>query len=205
MLHTATVESRTLGLLKRLMAEPDLAPFNLVGGTALSLRIGHRQSYDLDLFGYPDALNIPMISSLLLDYGTFEVQTASKNIFSAWVDGIKVDFVRYQYQLLQPVSIEDGIRLVSLEDIAAMKLAAVTGRGRKRDFSDIYFLLNHFALPEMIDLYLKKYPDSNRFLLIKSLDYFEDAAEDSDPVFLQKADWPSIKKTISQEVHKLFK
>lgn len=205
MLHTATVESRTLGLLKRLMAEPDLAPFNLVGGTALSLRIGHRQSYDLDLFGYPDALNIPMISSLLLDYGTFEVQTASKNIFSAWVDGIKVDFVRYQYQLLEPVSIEDGIRLVSLEDIAAMKLAAVTGRGRKRDFSDIYFLLNHFALPEMIDLYLKKYPDSNRFLLIKSLDYFEDAAEDSDPVFLQKADWPSIKKTISQEVHKLFK
>jgi len=59
MLHTATVESRTLGLLKRLMAEPDLEPFNLVGDTALSLRIGHRQSYDIDLLGYPDALNIP--------------------------------------------------------------------------------------------------------------------------------------------------
>lgn len=204
MLHTATVEPGTLGLLNRLMAEPDLAPFNLVGGTALSLRIGHRLSYDLDLFGFPDALNIPLISSLLVDYGHAEVQTASKNIFSVWIEGIKVDFVRYQYGLLRPVSILEGIRLVSLEDIAAMKLAAVAGRGRKRDFADIYFLLDHFSLPAMIDLYQEKYPDGNRFLLLKSLDYFEDAEEDNDPVFLQPADWSSIKKRITTEVHQLF-
>ena len=204
MLHTATVEPGTLGLLNRLMAEPDLAPFNLVGGTALSLRIGHRLSYDLDLFGFPDALNIPLISSLLVDYGHAEVQTASKNIFSVWIEGIKVDFVRYQYGLLRPVSILEGIRLVSLEDIAAMKLAAVAGRGRKRDFADIYFLLDHFSLPAMIDLYQEKYPDGNRFLLLKSLDYFEDAEEDNDPVFLQPADWSSIKKRITTEVHQFF-
>ena len=204
MLHTATVEPGTLGLLNRLMAEPDLAPFNLVGGTALSLRIGHRLSYDLDLFGFPDALNIPLISSLLVDYGHAEVQTASKNIFSVWIEGIKVDFVRYQYGLLRPVSILEGIRLVSLEDIAAMKLAAVAGRGRKRDFADIYFLLDHFSLPAMIDLYQEKYPDGNRFLLLKSLDYFEDAEEDNDPVFLQPADWSSIKKRITREVHQFF-
>ena len=186
------------------MAEPDLLDFTLVGGTALSLRIGHRRSYDLDLFGFPDTLNIPMISALLLDYGPVEPQTASKNIFSALVSGIKVDFVRYQYPFLHPFTTEEGIRLASLEDIAAMKLAAITGRGRKRDFSDIYFLLNHFSLTEMLDLFSQKYPDGNRFLVVKSLNYFEDAEEDGDPVFLQKTDWKTIKATIDKEVNSLL-
>ena len=204
MLHTSTVEPRTLGLLKKLMSEPDLRDFTLVGGTALSLRIGHRQSYDLDLFGFPDALNIPMISALLLDYGAVEPQTTSKNIFSTLVNGIKVDFVRYQYPLLHPYSTEEGIRLASLEDIAAMKMAAITGRGRKRDFSDIYFLLKHFSLAEMLELFTQKYPDSNRFLVVKSLNYFDDAEEDDDPVFLQQADWKSIRKAIDKEVKTLL-
>ncbi len=204
MLHTSTVEPRTLGLLKSLMAEPDLRDFTLVGGTALSLRIGHRQSYDLDLFGLPDALNIPMISALLLDYGSIEPQTTSKNIFSVLVNGIKVDFVRYQYPFLHPFSTEEGIRLASLEDIAAMKMAAITGRGRKRDFSDIYFLLKHFSLAEMLDLFTQKYPDSNRFLVVKSLNYFDDAEEDDDHIFLQQADWKSIRKAIDKEVKTLL-
>ena len=64
--------------------------------------------------------------------------------------------------------------------------------------------LDHFSLPAMIDLYQEKYPDGNRFLLLKSLDYFEDAEEDNDPVFLQPADWSSIKKRITTEVHQFF-
>lgn len=204
MLHTSTVEPRTLGLLEKLMSEPDLQDFSLVGGTALSLRIGHRQSYDLDLFGFPDALNIPMISAILLDYGTVEPQTTSKNIFSTLVNGIKVDFVRYQYPWLRPISSEGGIRLASLEDIAAMKMAAITGRGRKRDFSDIFFLLKHFSLAEMLELFLQKYPDGNRFLVVKSLNYFDDAEGDDDPVFLQPAEWTSIRNAIDKEVKTLL-
>ena len=102
MLYTSTVEPGTLGLLKNLMSEPNLQDFTLVGGTALSLRIGHRQSYDLDLFGFPEALNIPMISALLLDYGAVEMQTASKNIFSALVNGIKVDSGWTHFPLTKP-------------------------------------------------------------------------------------------------------
>lgn len=204
MLHTSTVEPGTLGLLKKLMAEPELQAFNLVGGTALSLRIGHRQSYDLDLFGYPPELDIPMLASILRPYGDIEQLTASKNIFSALVNGIKVDFVRYQYALLRPVTVQEGIRLASLEDIAAMKLAAVTGRGRKRDFADIFFLLNYFPLTEMLDLYMEKYPDGNRFLVMKSLNYFEDAEQDNDPLFLQKADWANIKQTLDKAVNTIL-
>ena len=205
MLHTSTVEPGTLGFLKKLMAERDLMPFNLVGGTSLSLQIGHRLSIDLDLFGYPDMLNIPMISSLLLDYGTVEQLVASKNIYSARVKDVKVDFVRYQYPLLEPITLKEGIRLASLKDIAAMKLAAIAGRGRKKDFADLYFLLKHFALPEMLDFYSTKYADGNRFLVLKSLNYFEDAEEDDDLVLIKKTTWTNIKKTIEKEVKMLLK
>ena len=206
MLYTSTVEPRTLGLLKSLMSEPDIIPFNLVGGTALSLQIGHRMSFDLDFFGFPTELNIPLISSVLQEYGMVEQLTASKNIYSAHVGEIKVDFVRYRYPMIKPFSTYDGsLRLAALEDIAAMKMAAITGRGRKKDFADLYFLLRHFSMQEMIDFYLKKYSDGNLFLLSKSLNYFEDADEDADLMLIKKSDWPTMKKTIETEVKKLFK
>jgi hypothetical protein len=204
MLYTSTVESATLGLLKSLMAEPHLSSFNLVGGTALSLQIGHRKSIDLDFFGFPDELDIPLISNLLQEYGSLEQLTAAKNIFSVRVNEIKVDFVRYRYAWLKPIHTKDGIRLATLEDIAAMKLSAITGRGRKKDFADLYFLLKHFSLREMVDFYEKKYPDGNMFLLAKSLNYFEDAEEDEDLVLFKKGDWPTMKQTIEKEVKKLF-
>lgn len=205
MLHLHTVESGTLGLLKNLMSEADLVPFNLVGGTALALQIGHRVSVDLDLFGYPENLNIPLIASLLSDYGHVEELTASRNIFSVKVNGVKVDFVRYRYSLLAPLSVEEGIRLVSLQDIAAMKLAAITGRGRKRDFTDLFFLMQQISLPDMLDLYEKKYPDGNRFLVLKSLNYFADAEEDEDLTLLQEADWPTVKKAIETAVKQIYR
>jgi len=83
-------------------------------------------------------------------------------------------------------------------------MAAITGRGRKRDFSDIYFLLKYFSLAEMLDMFTQKYPDSNRFLVVKSLNYFEDAEEDEDPVFFQQADWKTIRKTLDKEVKTLL-
>jgi predicted nucleotidyltransferase component of viral defense system len=186
------------------MSESDLQPFVLVGGTALALQLGHRISFDLDLFGYPGSMDIPMISGLLNQYGEVEQLNASKNIFSARVDDIKVDFVRYAYPLLLPFLEIEGIRMASLRDIAAMKLAAITGRGRKRDFTDLFFLLKKFSLEEMLNFHQQKYPDGNRFLVLKSLNYFTDAEEDEDLVLLQSADWPEVKKTIESAVNKMY-
>ena len=90
----------------------------------------------------------------------------------------------------------DKIRLAQLEDIAAMKLSAVTGRGTKKDFVDISFLLQHFSLNQMVEFYSRKYYDGSEFLVLKSLTYFADADQDPDPVMLRKMEWEDIKGRI---------
>ncbi len=91
---------------------------------------------------------------------------------------------------------EDGLRLAGLQDIAAMKLAAVTGRATKKDFIDIYFLLNHFSLHEMMSFYNAKYADGSPFLVLKSLTYFEDAGQEQEPVMYKNISWQGVKETI---------
>ena len=80
-----------------------------------------------------------------------------------------------------------------------MKLAAVTGRGTKKDFIDIYWLFNYFSLEEMLVFYQKKYPDGSEFLVLKSLTYFEDAEMEESPVLLKKTDWEKVKAKITSE------
>lgn len=93
--------------------------------------------------------------------------------------------------------------MASKEDIAAMKLNAIYGRGSKKDFIDLYFLLNEFTLSEMIDFYLQKYFDGSKFMLIKSLSYFSDADLDQTPKMYQEFNWETCKQKIIQEVIKL--
>ncbi len=81
-----------------------------------------------------------------------------------------------------------------------MKLAAITGRGTKKDFIDIYFLLKKFTLKKMLSFYNRKYPDGSVFLVLKSLGYFEDAEEEQAPVMLEKAEWNEIKNRINMEL-----
>ena len=204
MLQLHTVEPETLGLLNKIMAVPELTGFNLAGGTSLALQIGHRKSVDLDLFG-ARPFEKDEILDLLADVGACRPIHQTKNILILNINGVKVDFVNYKYPLLRPPKMEESIRLVDLPDIAAMKFSAITGRGRKRDFVDLYFLLQRYSLGELFAFYNQKYPDGAEFLVARSLTYFEDAETDEDPYLFEKADWPIVKKTISREVQKLFK
>ena len=88
---------------------------------------------------------------------------------------------------------------MSLEDIAAMKLNAISGRGGKKYFIDLYFLLQTFSLKEMMGLYNKKYEDGSHFLLLKSLVYFEDAEKEEMPIMTKPTTWKKIKQRILQE------
>jgi hypothetical protein len=106
--------------------------------------------------------------------------------------------------LLQEVRLEEGIRLLSLPDICAMKLSAITGRGRKRDFVDLFFLMKRYSLQELLAFYNAKYPDGAEFLVVRSLTYFEDADLDEDMLLFEEADWSTVKETIAKEVKKLF-
>ena len=204
MLQTKTIHADTLALLKQIMALPELNGFNLVGGTSLALQIGHRISVDLDLFG-----NRPFEVSEILDLvrplGEVRTLSQSKHILILNINGVKVDFVNYRYPLLQDVLLVDNIRLVSLKDIAAMKLAAIVGRGRKRDFTDLFFLLKHFSLSELMEFYNAKYNDGNEMIVVRSLTYFADADLDEDMQLLKKADWHTVKTKLLSEVNKLYK
>ncbi len=119
------------------------------------------------------------------------------------VNGIRTDLNKFNYPFQNNLEI-DNIRLLGLEDIAPMKLDAITGRGKKKDFYDIFFLLQQFALPEILDLYHKKYQHSTIFHVIKSLTWFEDAETDPDPIVLdKKITWQKVKNRISETVSKL--
>ena len=202
MLYRKNVDAKLLELLKSVMQSETFKGFNLVGGTALALQIGHRISVDIDLFGNAE-INELEFAQELSQMGTLKVLKKSKNIIIYTINGLKVDFVNYHYPLLKKINIVDSIRLASLEDISAMKLNAISGRGSKKDFIDLYFLLENFSLKEMIDFYAKKYHDGSTFLVLKSLVYFEDADKEEMPVMIKIVSWMDVKNTVKRETLKL--
>lgn len=206
MLQYSSVNKGTLELLKSLMGQDFLSDFNLVGGTALALQIGHRISIDLDLFTDKEFNPSEIRAQLEQKYKLIDIienktgitqkieYPENTNIF------IKVDIVKYSYKLINLPIISEGIRLLSKEDIIPMKLAAVSNRGSKKDFYDIYFLLQEYTLKEMLSLFEKKYSNYNHFYVIKSLTYFEDAEKDLNPKLLKKCTWDEVKQLISLKV-----
>ena len=203
MLSYRTIEPHTLELLKYLMAEPYLKDCRLVGGTALALQYGHRSSVDLDVFGVvPD--NDAALHDIWEGFGQVQGQMTSKYVKSFIVDGIKVDFVNYaRYPWIDEAVVEDGLRLASPKDIAAMKTYAIQNRGSKKDFIDYYFLLHNFSLEEILSFYVKKYPNYSMFRTRMALTYFEDAENQGSPTMFVTVDWDDIKSFISQKVREI--
>ena len=201
MLHYETVDPKTLELLVGLQKIELFKDLRLVGGTSLSLQIGHRVSVDIDLFGKIEA-DILEIDQALSVLGNVQKIKDSKHIHIYVINGVKVDIVNYPYPWISELLIEDNIKLASKKDIAAMKLAAVTGRGTKKDLYDIYFLLQEFSLEEMLALYESKYLDGSVFMVLKSLAYFDDAETDEKPVMLKDISWNKVKQKIKNSILK---
>ena len=195
MLHFETIDSRTLDLLVKLQNASVFSGLRLVGGTALALQIGHRKSIDIDLFGSIEADEYE-ISKQLAEIGTITILKKSGNINIYLIEGIKVDIVNYPYPWLEKPIIESNLNIADMKDIAAMKLAAITGRGTKKDFIDLYFLLEHYKLKQMLDFYTKKYSEGSEFLVLKSLSYFDDAESDENPLMLKSENWETMKTFI---------
>jgi Nucleotidyl transferase AbiEii toxin, Type IV TA system len=200
MLHLATVEPDTLELLKKLMQKPYLSDFVLVGGTALALQIGHRKSIDLDLFTTAEIDTDALLAQLQADFEVV-VRMQTKGSIICAIDDIKVDIIRFKYAFAYPFKVVDGIRLLTIEDIAPMKIDAIVGRGSKKDFYDLYFLLESYTLTELLDLYRVKYGHSTMFHVIKSLTWFQDADPQMLPDVLNKTiSWTQVQERIAHEV-----
>jgi len=174
MLRTETVERDTFELLNTLMQDEQLHHFNLVGGTALALYMGHRKSVDLDLFS-PIHFDIKNLEKHLNETYGFIKQKESDATLLGFINGIKIDCIRYDYPPVQPVFIHDDIRLCSMPDIAAMKLVAISQNGtRLKDFVDMAYLSTKMSLNEMLAAYEKKYPNNHKISALKGLSYHND-------------------------------
>lgn len=199
MLSFSTVESRTLDILKGIMSFSVFSGMRLVGGTSLALQLGHRKSVDLDLFGKLVCTN-DEIKDALRKLGQLSVIKENQNIKIYTIDGIKVDFVNYCYDWIDNQILEDNIRLASMKDIAAMKINAIEGRGTKKDFIDIYFLLQHFTLQQILEFYAQKYPENSFFRALISLTYFDDADPQIAPEMFISISWDDMKEAIRKAV-----
>lgn len=202
-LQYQTVSPRLRASLEALMNENLFHDFVLVGGTALSLQLGHRQSVDIDLFS-PAAYGAIDWDQIIGYFKANYRYTYFNNVFPRSLglsifagesasDCLKIDLY-YTEPFVFPLLFVDGIRLASLPELIAMKLDVISRGGRKKDFWDIHALIDQFTLEEMLNLYLKRYPfHEDSAYLRKMMLFFDKADEDWAPLCLMGKHWELIK------------
>jgi hypothetical protein len=180
------INPTTFSLIQELQSLPFLKDFYLVGGTALALKLGHRNSIDIDLFTQNEFSTREIAEKLSLNRNFF-ISFERENTLMCYINSIKTDFIRHNYSFVNEPITEEGITYLSMEDIAAMKLNAIAQSGKRiKDFIDVYYLLEHFSVNEMLSFYEIKYPFSNKLIALRGLEYFNDIDLNIDPPILKK-------------------
>jgi len=204
MLFKTTVEPATLELLKSLQRKDYMRGFNLVGGTALAFYMGHRNSADIDLFSNY-AFNASQLIELIEQDYPLQLYNTASNTIRGSIENINIDIIAHIYPYINEPSVIDGINILSVPDLIAMKLNAISVSGeRSKDFVDIYFILEEkrFSINDMLRFYQMKYNQQGDMHILKSLIYFEDVDLSGWPVLLKKPllKWTDVKKKIEKEV-----
>jgi hypothetical protein len=186
MLQEKSVREPLWDLLKELQDSETFDNYFLVGGTALSLQLGHRISDDIDLFTRKEINKDEILDFFNKNYnGRYQIINIQKIILQVMVNEVKVDMVKYDYELIEDVKTNNGIKYLGKKDIAAMKLMAVANRGNQaKDFIDIYYLLKEISLKDMFEYYKIKYKQNDINPIKRSLVYFDDVTE---------SNWQSVK------------
>ena len=214
MLYWNTVSVALKGALIKLMHAEALKDFRLVGGTALSLQLGHRMSIDIDLF--TDAAYSTIDFNSIEDFlrkefkyaqGDFDTPAGIGKSYSAGYDVnslVKLDIYYSMDPFFQPVMQVDNIRLATVEEVIAMKVDVIQRGGRKKDFWDIHELLNKYTIDEMINLHRQRYEwTHNRELIIRNFTDFNLADDDFDPICLKNKEWTFIKEDICETANRI--
>lgn len=202
MLCKGAIEASTLELLLKLQEATSLNNFFLAGGTSLAMQIEHRKSIDLDLFTTNDFDSNTLLEFLEENF-EFRLDYSEKNTLKGSINNVKVDFISHKYPLVKkPVNLLKA-KILSIADIAAMKLNTIAGNGtRSKDFIDIYFILKQFTVQEIINFYNIKYKTRNSLHVIKSLNYFDDiSTQDWPDMILEKnLTLTKVKKSIEKNI-----
>jgi predicted nucleotidyltransferase component of viral defense system len=174
--------------------------FYLAGGTGLALHLGHRFSVDLDFFSAEnDAVNFIQRSALhsALKDASLDITYDKDTTFVVTWRGVGVSFFRLEiYPLVTPPILLDKVPIASIEEIGAMKLAAIIDRGTRKDYVDLYFILQEVSLDTLFRVAAEKYATVRSFPVsaTRALAYFEDAEALPMPQMLDKTPWPKMKK-----------
>jgi hypothetical protein len=194
-------------LLELLSRTAEVRTFYLAGGTAVALHLGHRRSRDLDLFRSKDFLPQDLLT-VLRDTGELEVLQEAAGTLTVMLRGVPVSFFRYDYPLLRPLRETPwGLLLAEPEDIAAMKLAALAGRGSRKDFVDLYFYAREV---EPLEVAFRRFREKlsgvnvDPYHLLRSLTFFDDAEPEAMPELLRPVAWDEIKAFFRAEASRLF-
>jgi hypothetical protein len=174
--------------------------YYLGGGTTIAIYLGHRHSVDLDWFTEEGITDPMRLAQNIRDKGIpFVTGQIERGTLHGTISGVRISFLEYKYPLLKPLIIwqKAACQLATLEDLACMKLSALTQRGSKKDFVDIYALgLRYFSLRDMLRLYQKKFSVEDMGHVLYGLSYFDDADKERLPKMFWDTNWRTIKKTI---------
>lgn len=196
-LRFEVLPKRQRELFESLSQETWVNKFYLAGGTALALQLGHRKSVDFDFF-IPKAFNVLYLKNRVKSLGDFKIYSENEDTIHGELNSIEISFFSIPYYLIDDAVEYRSLRIASKKDIAAMKLAAVSSRGSKKDFIDMYFLLKEFTLKQMLGFYKNKYGNNeeNIYCTLKGLVYFKDADDEKMPKMFMAATWREVKKNI---------
>jgi hypothetical protein len=177
--------------------------WTLAGGTGLALRFGHRISEDFDFFR-TEGMDRNLLHGLFRKHGTYETLQEAEHTLTVLVEGTKISF----FQIPDPFLFERTpyrfFHLADTRDIALMKLIAISGRGSRRDFIDLYTILRRGpVLSDFFRMLPEKYGPgrANAYHILKSLTYFEDAEREPIPAMLEPFDWEGCKAFFVREAH----
>ena len=157
MLQQEAVVPEMINLIKELQSNSLFKDHVLAGGTALALQLGHRTSTDIDLFTPKKQDTVLLTEHFKNNYKNLYIEIADDDFTRIYVNNIKVEMVCYEEEILEVPKYEENIRFFSLNEIAAMKLKAITGRTEPRDFIDIAYLLKEMSIEKMFKLYEEKF------------------------------------------------
>ncbi len=202
-MHEKVLPQHSLELLRRLGEDTSslLSGWTLAGGTGLAFRLGHRVSEDLDFFRTDD-LDLRSLHDVLCQYGSYETLQEAEHTLTVLLHKTKLSFFRVSDPLLFESTPYRFFSIADERDIALMKLAAISGRGSRKDFADLYIILqNEPSLETYFDLMPRKYDPSrlNTYHILRSLTYFEDAEKEPMPQMLVPFNWTECKAFFIRE------
>jgi len=203
-MHEETLSKNTRIVLEKIA--PIATSFYLAGDTALALELGHRISVDLDFFN-KDTFSVSSLVEQLNTLGNLQIEDQSETTFNGSLDGVKISFFKYPYKLLFSTRKYNNVRLADERDIGAMKIQAISGRGSKKDFIDLFVLLKKYSIQELLNFFYNKYEEFNynQLHILKSLSYFYDADTNPEPIYINPIDWEKVKKFIKNIVDEYIK